>query len=157
MIHKRWPAPLLPLLPLAWLSLSLPGCAEELGPEPMPVANVSGKVTDGGRPVTGGWIEFYPIDGTIGKIRSARLRADGSFETDRVAVGLNLIRLHTLDILKAADGKRIFGTYYSPIRRTIPAQPAGPLAIDLIEEALRHADSSARRGGSGSSGPGAPQ
>jgi hypothetical protein len=153
----RSPAFLLRRLALAGLLVTLPGCAEELGPEVMPVAHVSGKVTEGGRPVTGGWIEFYPIDGTIGNMRSARLRADGSFDTDGVAVGLNLIRLHTVDILKATDGKQIFSAYYSPIRRTIPAQPAGPVKIDLIEEAYRHAASSPKHAGSGSPRPGASQ
>jgi hypothetical protein len=140
MLASHRPALGLRPLALAWLSLLLPGCTEELGPERMPVAKVSGRVTEGGRPVTGGWIEFYPIDGTVGKIRSARLRPDGSFETDSVAVGLNLIRLHTLDILKSTDGKRVFSAYHSPIRRTIPAEPTGPIKIDLIEEAILHQD-----------------
>jgi hypothetical protein len=144
MSHSRRSAFLLRRLALAWLSLSLAGCAEELGPEVMPVAKVSGKVTDAGRPVTGGWIEFYPIDGTIGKPRAARLKEDGSFDTDGVAVGLNLIRVHTVGILKATDGKRVFSAFHSPIRRTIPAQPAGPLSIDLVDEAILHRDTIAR-------------
>src|SRR5947209_4945853 len=68
------------------------GCSEELGPVPMPVARVHGVVTEGHRPVAGGWIEFMPVDGTVGNLRSARLEPDGSFAADRVAVGVNAIR-----------------------------------------------------------------
>src|SRR5438132_13339166 len=75
------------------LGLLSAGCAEELGPVPLRVARVQGVVRERGRPVSGGWIEFVPVDGTVGNLRSARLHQDGSFEADRVAVGTNLIRL----------------------------------------------------------------
>jgi hypothetical protein len=134
MTNMRRVAMLLLSLALA----SLPGCAEELGPEEMPVTKVKGRVTEAGRPVNKGWIEFYPVDGTIGKIRSARLAEDGSFEADGVAVGVNLIRLQTREILSSTTEKRMFGAYSSPIRRKISQEPAGPISIDLIEEATRH-------------------
>ncbi|HKI20908.1 MAG TPA: hypothetical protein VKA15_23655, partial [Isosphaeraceae bacterium] len=57
------------------------------------MTTVRGVVTEGRRPVGGGWIEFVPVDGTIGKLRSARLNADGSFEAKGVAVGVNLVRI----------------------------------------------------------------
>ena len=63
------------------------GCSEELGPEHMPVARVKGFVKEGVRPVSEGWIEFIPVDGTVGNLCSARLHADGSFEAEHVRGG----------------------------------------------------------------------
>jgi hypothetical protein len=123
------------VLLLASLGCWTSGCSEELGPEDPPVAHVKGRVTEAGRPVSGGWIEFFPVDGCVGNLRSARLRPDGSFDADKVAVGLNLIRLVNTSI-SSAEAARLFGQYRSPIRRTIPAQPGGPVVIDLLDEAL---------------------
>ncbi len=109
------------------------GCTASLVPERMPVTSVRGKVTENGHPVQGGWIEFVPVDGTVGKLRSARLHADGTFLADRVPVGLDLIRLVNVDI-GDKNAKWLFGAFHSPIRRVIPAQQGAPLAIDLVDE-----------------------
>jgi hypothetical protein len=106
----------------------------------MPVTHVKGIVTEGSRRVSGGWIEFFPVDGTIGNLRSARIGPDGTFETDRVPVGLNLIRLVNVPLSSTA-ARKVFGAYTSPIRRTIPAQPGEPLVIDIVAESLRLRDS----------------
>ena len=71
------------LLSLCSLAPTVTGCGKVLGPERMPVASVSGVVREGRRPVGGGWIEFIPVDGTIGNQRSARLHADGSYRGKR--------------------------------------------------------------------------
>lgn len=113
------------------------GCAEELGPVPMPVARVQGVVKDGERPVSGGWIEFLPVDGTIGNLRSARLRPDGKFDADGVPVGRVAIRLVNLPV-KMTAYVRMFAPFTSPIRRVIPPHPAAPLNIDLVEETARY-------------------
>jgi hypothetical protein len=110
----------------------------------MPVTHVTGRVTEAGRPVAGGWIEFFPVDGCVGTLRSARLKRDGSFDADKVAVGLNLIRLINTSI-SSADAARLFGTYTSPIRRTIPARPKGPVLIDLYDELLEYKNTQPRR------------
>ncbi len=154
MISKRQSISWLRLAPVLALGLSLAGCRDALGPEPMPVARVSGKLTDGGRPVGGGWIEFYPVDGTVGRIRSTRVRANGSFETDGVPVGLNLVRVINQEVLTATGSKRIFGVYFSPIRRVIPAEPAGPISIDLLDEAIRLQESRTTPAASRSPGAG---
>jgi len=99
----------------------------------MPVASIRGKVTENGRPVGGGWIEFVPVDGTVGKLRSARLHADGTFQADHVAVGLNLVRLVNIDI-GDVNAKWLFEAFHSPIRRMIPAQSGASLTIDLVAE-----------------------
>jgi hypothetical protein len=139
---------------LVWL-LS-PGCSEELGPERFPTTRVAGAVVEGGKAVAGGWIEFIPIEGTTGKIRSARIGADGSFQADRVAVGENAIRLVNAPI-QLRGGAQLFGQFSTPLRRVIPDRPEGPLKIDLLEEAVRYQAKRSRpaENSSRESGPGA--
>jgi hypothetical protein len=136
---------------IACVALGIPGCSQELGPERMPVTRVKGSVTDGGRPLAHGWIEFIPVDGTVGNLRSARIGADGSFEADGVAVGQNLIRLVNTDIRMDFA---IFSRFQSPIRRLIPAHPGEPVRIELVDEAIRFQSSRLRQASSKSSGAG---
>jgi hypothetical protein len=112
------------------------GCTEELGPVSMPVTRVQGIVREGDRPVSGGWIEFIPTDGAVGNLRSARLQADGKFDADGVAVGVNAIRLVNARI-GTVPVQRNFASLQSIIRRTIKTQSADPLDINLVEEARR--------------------
>jgi hypothetical protein len=112
------------------------GCGDVLGPEHMPVAAVHGKVTQRHKPVTRGWIEFVPVDGTVGKMRSARLDSDGSFHATKVPVGLNLIRFVNID-WDPIQMRRIFGTFTSQIRRQIAEKDNPTLEIDLVEEYLK--------------------
>jgi hypothetical protein len=123
------------------------GCSEELGPESMPVTRVIGSVTEGGRPLSKGWVEFFPVDGTVGNLRSAPLRSDGSFDADGVAVGQNMIRLVNAGIRKELG---IFSTFQSPIRRRVPVKPGDPLRIELVDEAIRYQNSFSRQASSGS-------
>jgi hypothetical protein len=125
---------------LGWLSA---GCSEELGPVPMPVTRVRGVVRQGREPLWKGWIEFVPVDGTIGNIRSARLRKDGSFDADKVAVGKNLIRLIDAPIQPRLPAQ-LFSTFLSPIRRDILPEPGQSLDIDLVDEAIRFSSARAR-------------
>lgn len=108
------------------------GCREELGPEPMPTTTVAGRVHVAGEPIGGGWIEFHPVEGTIGLSRSAPLNRDGSFLADKVPVGRVLIRLEQtrIDRTLAELFRRL-----PPPRRDIKGP--GVLDIDLAEEALR--------------------
>ncbi|MGD0039973.1 MAG: hypothetical protein ABSE84_06050 [Isosphaeraceae bacterium] len=125
------------VLVLFLLGLLAPGCSEELGPERFPTTRVAGIVVEGGHPIAGGWIEFIPTDGTVGNIRSARIGTDGSFQADRVAIGENVIRLVNAQI-NMPGGEKLFGQFSSPVRRKIPLEPDGPLAIDLLEEVVRY-------------------
>ena len=84
---------------------------------------------------------------TVGKLRSARVGADGSFEADGVAVGENAIRLVNEQVDKT-PALRLFGTFASPIRRVIPATPSGPVKINLVEEAVRFQEANRRRAAS---------
>jgi hypothetical protein len=132
--HRRSP---LPALVSILLGLISSGCTEELGAEHFPTTRVSGVVVEGGRPVAGGWIEFIPVEETVGNIRSARIQPDGSFQVDQVAIGENAIRLVNAPI-QLHRGSQLFGQFSTPIRRVIPPQPDGPLEIDLLEEAMRY-------------------
>ncbi len=124
--------PLTPLL-VVWLIL-VSGCAEEIGPRSKPTVSISGRVTaQGGRPVGGGWIEFLPVDGTVGDLRSARLKPDGTFEADRVARGSNAIRL--VDPPPDVDVPRLFQDFGTPIRREVDGSTA--LELNVRDEQLR--------------------
>jgi hypothetical protein len=136
MFHKRRLVSWLHSTTLAGVAFGLAGCSEELGPERMIVVRVKGVVKEGSRPVSAGWIEFFPVDGTVGNLCSARLHADGSFEAEHVPVGVNLIRLANASMRSDAL-RRVFGAYTSPIRRTIPSDPAEPIVIDVVDEAMR--------------------
>jgi hypothetical protein len=119
----------------ACLLLALAGCREELGPESLPTTRVSGIVVEGGKPVGGGWIEFIPVEGTVGNLRSAPIHPDGTFETDGVAVGRNLVGFAHAPI-RLANPRR-FSPFASPIRRDVPPGPSTRLTIDLVEETMR--------------------
>ena len=75
------------LLARALLSV---GCRDALGPEKMVTTTVNGTVTQAGKPLSRGWIEFIPVDGTVGRMRSARIQKDGTFHATKVAGGLQL-------------------------------------------------------------------
>lgn len=141
---RRQPGSTLPYYPLILLGLLAPGCSEELGPEQFPTTRVAGTVVEGGRPIAGGWIEFIPIGGTVGNIRSARIGKDGAFQADRVAIGENAIRLVNAPI-SIPGGARLFEQFATPVRRKISPRPDGPLTIDLLEEAVRYQATRPRR------------
>jgi hypothetical protein len=124
-----WPC----VLVLCASAFGLIGCSDVLGPEVMPVAEVDGRVSQRGKPVTRGWIEFVPVDGTVGKLRSAQLHADGTFRATKVPVGLNLIRFVNID-WDPVGMRRFFGAFTSPIRRTIAQKNNPPVEIDLADE-----------------------
>jgi hypothetical protein len=143
-------------LMIAGLGLLLTGCSEELGPTPIRSARVKGVVREGTHPVSGGWIEFFPVNGTVGNLRSAHLHADGSFEAEGVAVGENLLRLENAPI-DSPSATQLFRSYGSPIRRVVTEQPAAPLDIDLVEEAIRYHRMQGRESKVDPSRPGEPR
>ena len=103
------------LIALAAMMLASLGCSEELGPERMVVTHVKGFVRNRHSPVTGGWIEFVPVEGTVGVLCSAKIQKDGSFDAAHVPVGINLIRLANAP-LGSRSVELLFGSYHSPIR-----------------------------------------
>jgi hypothetical protein len=121
----------------ALLPLCLSGCSHVFGPEQMTVTRVTGSVKNNGAPIKRGWIEFVPIDGTVGKICSGKIRADGSFEVAHVPVGMNLIRLANVP-LGSAVAEQLFGSYHSPIRRVVREHATEPVVIEVLEERIRY-------------------
>lgn len=123
----------------------LSGCTEELSPAPMPTTRVRGHVTEAGQPMSGGWIEFLPTDGTIGVMRSAPLQKDGSFDAEGVPVGQVAIGLVGAPITQAyrdANGRLLPGRIFfdslgAKIRRTIPSEGLADLTLELRVEADR--------------------
>jgi hypothetical protein len=136
------------------MALLASGCSEELGSERFATTAVSGVVVEGKDPVKGGWIEFMPVEGTVGNLRSARILQDGSFRATRVAVGPNAIRLVNAPI-SLRGGPQLFGRYDTPVRRLILAHPEGPLRLDLLEEAVRYQAKRPRPPGGSARSPGA--
>jgi hypothetical protein len=119
------------------------GCHDALGPEKMITTTVLGSVKQAGKPLSRGWIEFIPVDGTVGRMRSARIQKDGSFQATKVPVGLNLIRLVNADI-ENDELRWGLGSFASPIRRTIAEKPDGRVDIDVFEEYQKAAAAKAK-------------
>ncbi len=113
--------------------LVLSGCQEELRPVARPTASVSGRILLGEQPIEAGWVEFLPVDGTVGNLRSARLGPDGSFQAEGVAVGTNALRV--VGVPLPASLYDLFSQRYV-LRRTMPEAGRRDLDIDLLEESL---------------------
>ncbi len=156
MNRRNFPLVLSCRLTIAGFGLLFTGCEEELKPVPLRVVHVKGVVREGKRPMSIGWVEFFPVDGTVGNLRSAPLRTDGSFEADGVAVGANLIRLVNAPI-ESPDAAKLFGAYSSPIRRVIPDRAETPIEVNLVDELIRYQRTQGRPGRAESSGSGAPR
>jgi hypothetical protein len=121
---------------LVVLSATLAGCREELGPVPLATTRVRGVIREGGRPVTGGWVEFAPVDGTVGNLRVAPIAGDGQFDASQVAVGSNAIAVVHAPI-RTNEVRWLLGARGKPIRRVIAPGPSTTLTIDLLAEAYR--------------------
>jgi hypothetical protein len=116
---------------LSVILLSVSGCSQEIGPEPMRGAPLSGRVILRGGPLSGGWLEFLPVEGTVGRLRSARIGPDGTFRADGVAEGTVAIRV--VGAALPPEYATPFGQIYL-IRREVPPGGSADLVIDLDEE-----------------------
>jgi hypothetical protein len=112
---------------LALVGLAACGCAEE---RPWPRGervDVEGRVRVGAQPLRGGWLEFYPVGGTVGVVRSAPIGSDGTFRVTGVGRGRNVVRV----VFPPPEPRveRVFQQYYSPVRPVV--EPGARLDIDL--------------------------
>ncbi len=87
------------------------------------------------KPVAGGWVEFLPIDGTVGNFRVAPIDRAGRFEIDGVGVGRHVVGLAHTDLEQPFAS--LFDTFRTPVRRVIPAGDLYDLDLDLVAEATR--------------------
>ena len=117
-------------------ALLLPSCSEELARPAPRTVKVSGKVMEGTIPVSGGWIEFTPLEGTIGSLRSAPIAPDGSFTVEGVGVGPNSVGLVNIKST-IPNARRMFDTLGTPIRRTVGPEGDSAMLIELYEEYAR--------------------
>ncbi len=116
-----------------WLVLfmiSLAGCSQELPLPAVPKVIVKGKLSRGGRPLDRGWVEFVPVDGGSGVLRSGSIKPDGSFEVTSIGPGLHGIRV----IVPRDRSFYPFDQFFSPIRRSITAEPNQFFDINLDNE-----------------------
>jgi hypothetical protein len=122
------------------LLFGLAGCAEELMPPPSHTTTVTGRLLLMGRPVGRGWLEFVPIEGTVGVLRSARLQQDGTFRAERVPVGRVAIRLVGAGRLASGDPMidrfLVLVSQRYLIHRDVKGPSTPDLEIDLGREAV---------------------
>ncbi len=127
---------------LRWIDLLLfvacllvNGCRDVIGPEQMATTTVSGRVHVSGKPFTQGWIEFMPVDGTVGRLRSAAIGPDGSFSAQKVAVGT--VGIHLAGPRPPSSGDDLTDRYLMQLRRGYPSRVQiksdrnPPLDLDL--------------------------
>jgi hypothetical protein len=111
-----------------------------LGPEHLPATTLTGRVLLRGQPLSGGWLEFLPAGGTLGRLRSAEIGPEGQFRAERVPIGRVAIRLVGSPVERTGDPK--IDAFTAEIRRghalawEIRAN-GPPVEIDLAVEAAR--------------------
>lgn len=106
-------------------------------PLPRETADVHGRLLAGGSPIGRGWIQIWPIEGTVGNLRVAPLEADGSFRATGVPVGRVLLMVNPADPVPSGDRFRALRIaraqgFDSPIRLTIKNPSPEPFTIDLL-------------------------
>ncbi|MFM1801711.1 MAG: hypothetical protein RJA81_1063 [Planctomycetota bacterium] len=114
---------------LFWLSL-LVGCSEERPDPSFPRVTVVGKVVRARSPIRSGWIEFVPVDGGRGVLRSAEIQNDGTYEMTGLGPGLHAVRI----IVPRDRTLFPFDKFFSPIRRTLTEDSQQEFLIDLDQE-----------------------
>lgn len=116
------------------------GCEHPAGPDEAPTTHLSGHVRFHGRPISRGWVEIMPIEGTIGHLRSGRIGPDGGFVADHVPVGRVALRFVGMPVIRAGnpaiDGMLTQFRQVYLIHRTIGRAPTAPLELDLEIEAI---------------------
>jgi hypothetical protein len=133
---------------LSWcivMVFAFSGCGTSL-PEParpFPKTKVQGVVSLGPLPLPkpcGGWVTFFPIDGTLGDPATARLKPDGSYSIEDAPVGLVQIRVElkkaTLSQLprQVADALQVYRTPGTPLKFTTRPQTVNECPVVLLRQ-----------------------
>ncbi len=128
--------------PTSWLALMglLAGCGHALGPEPMVTTTLVGRLHVGDRPIGRGWVQFLPVEGTLGTLRSAPLAPDGSFRMEKAPVGRVAVGFAgpMPDYVPNAEiyPFLLYANRAFPARRTIAAGSPSSVDIDLEPERI---------------------
>jgi hypothetical protein len=88
---------------------------------------VEGVVRMGEVPIQGGWVEFNPMDGAVGRVRSAPIGPDGRFRATGMARGYHAVRIVYPPAFPPVN--RLFQSFRTPIRLNLDGK--APLEIDL--------------------------
>lgn len=127
---------------LAGLLVAAPGCFEKWKGRQADPVDVWGSVRIGSAPISGGWIEFLPIDGAVGHLRSAPIGPDGQFRATRVARGRNVVRIMYPPPHPPVN--RLFQSFQTPLRLEVDGR--GPVDIDLSQLPRPRSGAPAHRG-----------
>lgn len=123
------------MMTIAWLALVCSGCSEETGAPPYPGATgrVTGRAIVGGIPISGGWLELIPTDGTAGDLRSSPLGPDGSFAIDRAAAGAVAVRIiHPPTNLESRIPRDVRLSFSSLVRLQVEPNREERVVIDVL-------------------------
>jgi hypothetical protein len=114
----------------AWLAICLAGC----GSDALPVAEVSGKVTFRGQPVTEGTISFHNSDGLGYGGGEATLGPDGSYRLETAAGGVTVgeykVSVSPPMVINSSDPRTPPFKEYKQVAN-IPAKYHTPATTDL--------------------------
>ncbi len=117
------------------------GCSEEWRDVSISTTTVNGRITYRGRPISGGWIELLPAEGSLGYLRSSPLDADGRFQIERVSEGVHVVRVvnppFSLTSVGPVEARSRFETPMSPAR--VMVREGDELLIELREFEFRTA------------------
>lgn len=129
-------------LVVALALLGAAGCKEMLKDGDPPAVVVQGSIRAGTIPIGGGWIEFWPTEGTVGPLRSSPIAGDGSFAPVALTPGRRLVRLvrsspaGPLPLIHQALFERS-QRLDSPLRAAIPEAASFRLDIDLATQDIQ--------------------
>lgn len=122
-----------PLRSLALWALVVAGCSEERPDPAFPLVSVQGRVVRNGQPLASGWVEFVPVDGGQGVMKSGPIAANGQYLATGLGPGLHGVRV----IVPRDKSLFPFDQFFSPIRRTLTTEPLQTFDIDLSAESTK--------------------
>lgn len=109
------------------------GCSEERPDPAFPLVAVQGRIQRNGQPLQSGWVEFVPVDGGQGVMKSGPIESNGHYLATGLGPGLHGVRV----IVPRDKSFFPFDQFFSPIRRTLSAEPVQTLDIDLSAESTK--------------------